>query len=175
MKLRKQLTQPSDPSYRIIPLTQGQFALVTASDYEWLSQWNWFAWWCKFTKSFYARRNARVPKNERQYQIHMHREILGLGNDDPRMADHINFQTLDNRRSNLRVATRAQNVRYRRTKSPNNPYRGITFEKSSGRWKAQICVDGRNRSLGRFTTAEEAFAAYCDAAIKFHGDFAYLG
>lgn len=100
----------------------------------------------------------------------LHRLILQTA--APRI-DHINHDPLDNRRENLRPATVAQNahnaVRHRDNKSG---YKGVYFDKQTGRWRSQIMVEGRRISLGRFSTAEAASAAYDKACRELHGEFA---
>lgn len=94
---------PSSEDYRLIPLTQGQFAIVDVADYEHLSQWKWYARWCVCVKGFYA---ARSDASGGQRQ--MHRVIINAGTYDQTVdVDHVNLNTLDNRRANLRLAIRA--------------------------------------------------------------------
>lgn len=90
------MTSPTE-LYREIPLTQGQVALVDASDYEWLMQWKWFALWNKTSRSFYAARNPKNIDGKRAH-IRMNRLILGLEYGDPRMGDHRDGNTLNNLR-----------------------------------------------------------------------------
>ena len=95
---RHEVVQPLDQSYRLIPLTKGQNAIVDKEDYDFLNQWSWFASFDK--KTCYAARRRIV--DGRAEKIYMHRVILGLTD---LMADHKNHNTLDNRRCNLRPAT----------------------------------------------------------------------
>ena len=159
--------------YREIPLTRGQVAIVDAADYEWLAQWKWYAVFVPDVGSFYATRNVRVADGT-QRQIRMHRQILGLGFGDRRKGDHIDpSKTLDNRRHNLRVSTNAENCRNRRTHSTNKSgYKGVSWHKASGKWRPQICINGKRQNLGGFDNPTEAYAAYCAAARRLHGEFA---
>ena len=86
--------------------------------------------------------------------------------------DHINRVRDDNRIENLRVPTRTQNCANSKAKSPG--YKGVTFCKSTGRWKAQIMVNYVNKNLGRFDTPDEAALTYNMAALTHFGVYAYL-
>jgi hypothetical protein len=94
---RHEVIQPLDTSYRLIPLTQNQTAIVDVSDYEYLNQWNWHAQYSKAVKGFYA-----VRWMEGGGTLQMSRAILGLQYGNPTEADHRSGNTLDNRRDNLR-------------------------------------------------------------------------
>jgi len=156
---------------REIPLSRGQVAIVDATDYEWLSQWKWCALLSPGRQRFYAVRNS--PRSQGHRMIYMHREILGLPYGDPRMADHVVPEnTLDNRRSNLRIVTGPQNNCNRRSQSNNTSgFKGVTFVRARSKWQAQIGVNGKNINLGHFSTPEEAHRVYCDASIRYHGEF----
>ena len=110
---RHTVTQPLDNSYRIIPLTKGQNALVDVMDFERLSGFSWHAYWDARGKTFYAR--TTLPNGR---TLSMHRMILDCKGKEE--ADHVSWDTLDNRRSNLRKCTRNQNVRHRRKRSTNS-------------------------------------------------------
>ena len=168
---RHPVTQPSDPSYRLIPLTQGQNAIVDTEDFEWLSQWNWFAYWDKTIKGFYARRRG-TPENGKFKMIAMHAEIIKC----PRgkIPDHKNRDTLDNRKENLRIATHAQNAQNSTKKRSNCGYRGVFYDKKWNKWKVYISFKNKKVWVGQFDSAEEAARAFDRMAIKLHGDFAIL-
>jgi hypothetical protein len=89
--------------------------------------------------------------------------------------DHINGDKTDNRICNLRLATPAENISNRGLQYNNSSgYKGVTRLKS-GRWSANIRNDGCRNHLGTFDTAEQAHAAYCEAARDLHGEFANTG
>lgn len=169
---RQEILQPIDKSYRFIPLTQGQCAVVDAADYEWLAKWNWYAKWENTSGSFYAARNSRVGEGK-PHIIRMHSQIMGLSYGDYRTVDHCDSHaTLDNRRSNLRIATKAEQSRNTIRSNPSG-YKGVT--PIGNKWQAQIGVQGGKVHLGYRATAEEAhFELYVPAAIKHHGEFASL-
>jgi hypothetical protein len=156
---------PPKESYRTIPLTRGQVAIVDAADYEWLNQWKWYAEW-----GGYAVR-THWSKTKPQFCVRMHRAILGLESGDPRRIDHINGNRIDNRRANLRIATAQQNAHNARISSRNTSgFKGAHRDRKW--WKAQIRINGKNKNLGYFASPEEAHAAYRQAAIKAFGEFA---
>lgn len=157
---------------REITLTRGQVAIVDVADYEWLNQWKWRAQWNRGLSGFYAIRSIR--RNGTRESILMHRLILGLRKDDKRHGDHKEpSQTLDNRRSNLRIATCSQNFSNSRLRrDTSSGLKGVSFMKSSGRWRAYVMAGGAFKHLGCFSTPELAHEAYCKAATEHYGEFA---
>ena len=83
---------------------------------------------------------------------------------------------MDNRRVNLRAATRAQNVRNRKkyTKSGSSKYKGVSWKKDNGKWSARIGLNNKSIFLGNFEKELDAAKAYDKAAKKYHGEFACL-
>lgn len=146
---------------KLIPLTQGQFAIIDAENYKWLNQFRWHAQWSKNTKSFYAVRKSR-KENGKQYQIYIHREILGLKRGDKRQSDHKNHNPLDNRISNLRIVTYQQNQF-----NQKNP-KGYRWHKVAKKYQARIRVNDKLIHLGLFCTSKEARKAYIKAKKIYH-------
>lgn len=88
--------------------------------------------------------------------------------------DHVNRERADNRIANLRVATRRQNCWNsggRRTKTGDGP-KGVSFDKTRGKYLVRITIDGKLRNIGRFDTVERASEAYREAARRAYGEFA---
>jgi hypothetical protein len=150
---------------RKIELTQGRVALVDDCDFDWLSQWNWY-----FANG-YAVRGERHPEGKSQ-MILMHRVIMNAP--DGMHVDHINGDGLDNRRSsNLRLCNHSQNQANRGPSSNSRSgIKGVWWHHQ--KWQAAIKIDGRTIHLGYFDHAADAAAAYDQAAIKYHGEFAQL-
>jgi hypothetical protein len=92
------------------------------------------------------------------------------------LVDHRNCDTLDNRKANLRPATHSQNqFNRRKTKSKTSSrFIGVSFEKASGRWLADICCHRKSKRIGRFSSEIDAAHAYDAAARIYHKDFARL-
>jgi len=148
-----------------IPLTQGRVAIVNNADYEGLSQHKWYA--TKGGAVWYAKRD------ERGKTVLMHQLILNppVGTE----SDHINGDGLDNRRSNLRLCTHAQNqMNSRKRTNCSSQYKGVDWDKSHCKWRARIMADGKRHHLGYFDDEIDAARAYNKAAKKGFGEFAKL-
>ena len=159
----------------LIPLTHGLNAIVDPEDFERISAHKWQAQWNANNRSYYAKRSSIKVEGKRR-KIAMAREVMGLEFGDLRQVDHENHDTLDNRKSNLRVATRLQNASNRR-KNLNNKsgYKGVHFNRAQQKWQAYIRVNTKLMHLGFFEKPEDAYAAYCATAERLHGAFANLG
>ena len=168
---------PSEPLYRLIPLTQGQWAIVDIADYNWLMQWHWYAKWNRSTRSFYAIRNVRLETGKRT-NVSMNREILRLLRGDKRKADHKDHITLNNRRENLRIVSNAENCRNQRVRaSSTTGHKGISV--NHGKYQANIRANGGIIHLGSFPLTPEGLISaseiYQFAADLYYGDFTFLG
>ena len=167
---RPLIIQPQDPSYRLISLTQGQVCKVDTADYEWLSQWNWYALRTK-RGTFYACRSAYLSPGKVKI-VHMHQILCGVDPGRDVMPDHHNRDTLDNRRHNLRPATNQKNTWNTGMRITNRSgYRGVSWKKYNRKWAAQINRDGKRVHLGLFESASDASLVYEEAAKRIYGDF----
>ena len=103
----------------------------------------------------------------------LHRIIMNAP--DHLQVDHINGDPLDNRKENLRLCNGSENQRNIGKQSNNTSgFKGVSWHKNHGKWYAQIMVDGKLKYLGSFDDPQIAYQAYCQAATKYHGDFAHL-
>lgn len=150
---------------RLIPLTKGHFATVDDADYDWLSQWKWYA-------QTNGRGNNYAARVEHGKRVLMHRLVNATP--DGLMTDHVDGNGLNNTRENLRSATALQNMMNRRGNATSK-VKGAWFAKDqrgSRKWRAAIKLNGRTHYLGYFETASQAGTAYTEAARKYFGEFA---
>lgn len=148
----------------VVPVGASHFATIDDADLPLVAPYRWCA---------KPRRNtvyAQATVDGRQ--VFMHRFLLGLKPGDP-MVDHRDRDGLNNRRSNLRLASHGLNAANMRPIRGSSRYKGVCWDPVNQKWVAQICVDGKRRNLGRFTDERDAAMAYAQAAAAAWGDFAY--
>ncbi len=139
---------------KLIPLTQGFFAMVDDEDYASLSKYKWsvssLSWSspnCRYARRFVVRKS-----------IFMHRQIIGAL--DGQETDHVNRNGLDNQRRNLRIATRSQNGFNRGMQSNNTSGEtGIVWHRRNKKWQAQAMIDRKMHYLGQFESITDAIRA----------------
>lgn len=159
-----------------ITLTKGYMTTVDDIDAD-LTRYKWHAH-IGNTGRVYARRTKYANGKKAGY-FWIHRVIAerlfgGLfihGMD----IDHIDNNPLNNRRENLRITTQGQNLQNSGTQKrqiQKGILKGARFHKRDHKWSSSIKIDGKLIHLGTFDTMEEAHDAYCEAARKYHGEFA---
>ena len=149
---------PNDTA--IVHLTQGKIAYIDAADADLVESYGrWSA--DKRSNGFYARYSPD--------RIYLHRLIMGFPDG---LVDHQDGDTLNCRRSNLRIVTPSQSVMNTRIRSDNKSgHRGVIWDKARGKWRAEIKVHPRRIHLGRFDLIEDAIAAYAAAAEEYFGEY----
>ena len=157
-----------------INLDNGMEVLVSKADFKRLSEHAWKA--APSGRNFYAYRNLKTGP------LFMHKDIAvkaGIYRTGMEL-DHKNNDTLDCRRSNLRAATRNNNLSNRAKfttyggKPCSSQFKGVTLSGNKQKWIGQLRNEGQLYYLGTFATQEEAAVAYNRAAKEFFGEFAQL-
>lgn len=141
-----------------VPLTKPNgeivgYALIDEDDCEFVSSFKW-----RLSDWGYA-----YASGGDKVKLLMHRMFLGLEKGDKREGDHINGDRLDNRRSNLRIATHSENCHNRSGYGGELPFRGVSvarWKSGTVRYRAEIVVNNRTIHLGFFDTPDEAAEAY---------------
>lgn len=154
-------TMTEFPYSSIIWLTQSKYTIIDNEDYESLATFRWYA--ARNGNNFYAGRDYE------DYQIRLHRVIANAPKD--KVIDHINGNSLDNRRANLRICANSDNSRNAKLPITNTSgFKGIRAWGSS--WQAQIGSGKTRLHLGSFPSKEAAARAYDAKALELYGEFA---
>jgi len=161
---------------RELKLTQGVVALIDAEDFDRLNAWPWYpATKKKANRTYvYPYTHWRIPGSGdpgKYVSLMMHQMLMMI----PRgmRGDHINGDTLDNRKQNLRIVTHSQNL-WNMGARDGKRFKGIDYREQKGKWRARIMIDRQVTFLGYFDTDEEAARAYDEAAKRFQGEYARL-
>lgn len=162
---------------RKLRLTKDQCALISVLDYKDQHKHNRSAWWNADTQSYYAKRDVKISgkRYSKMLQTEIYEHVHGPL-PSGKIVDHRNKISLDCRRSNLREADKSKNMcNSGKRRNNTSGYKGVTWDKRRSIWIAQIALNKKHYNLGDFATKEEAYAAYCKAALSLHGEFANLG
>lgn len=155
---------------KLIKLSQNMYAKVDEDDFKSLSKIKWYA--SKGHRNNYYAKNIFKRKS-----LFMHRYIMKARRGQ--IIDHINGDTLDNRRSNLRLVTPSQNNANQRpsfTKTKSQ-LKGVYFLKNGNRlkkWYSRIQINNKDYFLGYFLTENEAYNAYRKKHIGAYGKYSYF-
>lgn len=160
---------PVGPNEAVIGLGHKRYTLVDLQNLQWLTQYRWHV------GGNHKNRNDQgyVCRYEGEKLIYMHREIMGVAAD--KQIDHINGNTFDNRKCNLRVSTQQQNTQNAcKHRLSSSKYKGVSWHKYNRKWRARIGHNKKEIHLGSFTNELDAAMAYDNAARKIFGEFARL-
>lgn len=156
---------------KTIPLTQGKFAIVDDSDYEYLSKWKWYAH--ASCGCFYAKRNLSVLelRKAKIKNITMHREIMAHCKS---VVDHMDGNGLNNQRCNLRECDKSLNAANSKKRKCfcTSKYKGVSYSKFG--WASRLYCNGKLTWGGRHKSEKSAAMKYNEMAISAFGDFALL-
>ncbi len=150
-----------------IELSQGYKTIVDDIDFDFLNQFSW-----SIMRSASGAPYARRIDSERNFYM-LSRVIMRAS---PKLqVDHINHDTLDNRRCNLRLCTASQNSGNRLLRiDTSSKYKGVDWNKNCKKWRVRIGLNSQSKYLGLFVDEIQAAEMYDSAAMKFFGDFACL-
>lgn len=119
-------------------------------------------------------RYAMIRKNGKL--LYLHRLIMDAT--ENQIVDHIDMNTLDNRKKNLRMATKSQNQANRGKpiykKKLTSIYKGVMYDQTNRNWIARVAFNNKVMFRGRFKDEKSAVLAYNHYALKYHGEFAKL-
>lgn len=135
---------------------------VDDEDFELVSKHKWYKYpSCRYVKAYI---NGKA--------VSIHRLVMGASTSQS--IDHINGNSLDNRKCNLRFCSQAENMKNRKpNRNGRSPYKGVVVLKN-GRFRAKIDSDGKRVGLGVYSCERDAVIAYNAAAKVLHGEFAYM-
>jgi hypothetical protein len=152
---------------RELQLTNGLVTIVD-DDLEWDDRYQLAA--VKRLYTHYAIFRPWDPLTKTGHTAYLHRFIMSAPQGTT--VDHVNGDGLDNRKANLRFATRSQQLANTRIHSHcTSGYRGVCWDKTRGLWIAKVGYRGKQINVGRYPTPEEAFAARDTVARKLFGEF----
>lgn len=160
---------------RELILNKNKITLVDDDIYELYSQYQWNAELDRTTGYYYATRKFYVGhwRDGKRYKARLHRLVIGA--EKGQMVDHINRDTLDNRRENLRIVTNSQNrMNIVRKTVGTSKYKGVYWSKQYKKFIAQARKDGKLYRLGMFDSEVEAAICYNQNVVNLFGEFARL-
>lgn len=154
-----------------LELTQGQHTTIDDDDSERVNKFKWYA--AKRKGGYVAETSFR--KDGKKVNVTLHRFITNCpkGMD----VDHLNHDTLDNRKENLRVCSHHENTLNRRkysNSSATSEFKGVRVDTNTGKFIAAISVEGKEKYLGIFEEEIDAAREYDKAAMFYHKEFAVL-
>ncbi len=148
-----------DGEYGICYLNDGSEVMFDKEDYDLIKDWTWYKDGHGYVVSHKANNNIRVS-------VKMH--MLVMGSDGSMNIDHIFGNKLDNRKSQLRFATKAENARNQKLRKNNTSgYKGVYWDKNRSKWIAAI----QGTYIGAYNSLDDANAAYTTKARQLFGEF----
>lgn len=155
-----------------IPLTQGRFALVDDTDFEFLNQWRWHFKKSKST-GYAVRKQYLFTKNGKEHYRVIYMARLIMGTPDNLLCDHIDGNGLNNQKTNLRNCTKSQNLQNRGPQSNNSSgHKNVYWHRQDSMWRVFFTRHGKKHEVGLFHDIEDAVAARDKAVFEVNGDFA---
>jgi len=157
---------------RELEINKGLKVILDDEDFDRVAALKWF-----YGKNNYiGRNNSKTIDGKKRYtKTRLHWFVLRFEGKKGYVVDHINGNTFDNRKENLRICTVAENSRNQKLNKRNKTgYKGVCAVKRVNGYKAEIKLNYKVRHLGYFKCPKEAAKAYNKAAIELFGEFARL-
>jgi hypothetical protein len=168
--ITKQVFTPIGPSIAYVGLTQGLFSIIDSEDAETVGKFNWRAAYRTRGRCFYA---VKSTKREGKGHVEQTLQEFLMGECEGFQVDHIHGKTLDNRKSQLRHATRSQQKMNSSIYANNKSgHKGVHWRERDKQWSAMIGFEGRLIHLGQFDEKSEAIEARQSAEKKYFGEYA---
>lgn len=146
--------------------SKGEEFWFDLEDYDLIKDYCWY-----INTDGYVATNIWINKTARG--LYMHRLIIGCENSDIKV-DHINHETYNNQKYNLRIATQSQNnMNSSLSKNNTSGVTGVYFDRKTNKWAAQITINNKTKSLGFFEEFEKAVEARLQAEDKYFGEYSY--
>jgi hypothetical protein len=149
------------------PKYPNTFTIVDDEDYDKTVKLHWYATRC--AKSIYAQSTSLWKTYK---HLTMHRFIMNAQKGQE--VDHVNHNTLDNRRCNLRLCSHIQNMQNMKPyEKAASEYKGVTWDKERKKWRAKLCIGRKQVFSFRYNSEIDAAKAFDRKAKELYGEFAY--
>lgn len=137
----------------------------------------WHSGWVPNIQNYYIMATQRYKENGKHIQKTLYLNIIVTEPPEGMKVDHINHNTLDNRKSNLRIISNEENIKNRKSRNSNNTtgYRNVSYIKKLGKYIVQLQIDGTNKRLGEFDDVNEAGQFAEEMRKIYYGEFAGKG
>lgn len=132
--------------------------------------YTWYAKYQYLNKGYYVYASEYNPETKRSKSIFLHQFIMDANG---KAVDHINGDTFDNRKINLRIAEDSDNSKNRKSKNSNNTsgYRNVSWNKKDKKWVVQMQIDKKHKTLGSFDDVHEAGKFAEEMRQKYYKEF----
>lgn len=158
----------------MIVIISGKECIIDDSDLQIINGKRWIVTSCNGKQYVRFNYSDTIDGKRKQIHLYLHRHLLSAPKGME--VDHINGNTLDNRRSNLRVCTHRENIRNKKTPSHNKSgYKGVSYSARYKKYMVCIKMNGKTLHLGGFADPKEGYEVYKAKALELFGEYANFG